>query len=401
MSLERAKAAPLEIHLEMYEIREDPKFLDLLIPYAQNTESLRVSNLLTYKDLAYPLPFKSAPKLRSLSLSDNEVGEWDQSIDPFVELSTHTLGYLSLVGVPLYPSFLNLRTLTEVDIHNYRCNLHLDTLLDFLEGNRSLTRATIQIRFIEPSLRRSRRRAAIENWLQYLRIACYDAVDGRALISSIALSNGAELEFNCWRYYAVHARVDDILSGISTTHLSNLLSPTSLAYHVHMRKIQLRGPNGTASFSSDSDSDVPFTEFPRLPLADIRKLHVDTRDWARIWPPPDSKVFHHLSSFPALETFTIGYDTDMSLLLSPLLSTLSASPSLKTLAFLNCEISEDFMEELVRFASDRKNTTSAWLHRILIVHQNGKLPSASSIHKLRCIVEIEVQIAAELLRDLT
>ena len=70
-------------------------------------------------------------------------------------------------------------------------------------------------------------------------------------------------------------RVDDVLSGISTTHLSNLLSSTSMMYHTHMRKIQSRGPNGTASFSSGSDSDISFSEFPR-------------------------QVFHHL------ETFTMG-----------------------------------------------------------------------------------------------
>ena len=38
------------------------------------------------------------------------------------------------------------------------------------------------------------------------------------------------------------------------------------------------------------------------------------------------------------------------------------------------------MKELTQFASDRKNTsTSAWLHRVLIVHREGHLPSTSSI----------------------
>ena len=73
LSPERAKAAPLEIHLDMYEIRWNPQVLDLLIPCAQNTESLWATDLLTVKDLAYPLPLKSTPNPRSLSLSDNEV----------------------------------------------------------------------------------------------------------------------------------------------------------------------------------------------------------------------------------------------------------------------------------------------------------------------------------------
>lgn len=131
LSLERAKAAPLEIHLDIHEIRGDPQFLNLLTP------------------------LKSVPNLRSLSLSDDGVGVWDQSIDPF-ELSARALQYLSLNGIPLYPSFLDLRTLTELGIHDYRFNLYLDTRPDFLEQNRSLTRAAIEIRFMEPSLRHSR-----------------------------------------------------------------------------------------------------------------------------------------------------------------------------------------------------------------------------------------------------
>ena len=62
LSLERAKAAPLEFHLDMCVIREDTQFLDLLIPYAQNTKALRVDGLLTVDDLAH-LPLWSAPNL--------------------------------------------------------------------------------------------------------------------------------------------------------------------------------------------------------------------------------------------------------------------------------------------------------------------------------------------------
>ena len=161
----------------------------------------------------------------------------------------------------------------------FKIALHLDILLDSLEENRSLTGATIRIRFTEPSLRRSLRRAAIENRLRCLRMACCDSMDGRAPMSIIGLWKGAELEFDCCGYYAVCARVDDVLSNVSATHLSNLPSSTSMAYRAHTRRVQLRGPNGTASFSSDSNSDTPFVKFSQLPLVNVRRLHLDTHDW--------------------------------------------------------------------------------------------------------------------------
>jgi hypothetical protein len=40
------------------------------------------------------------------------------------------------------------------------------------------------------------------------------------------------------------------------------------------------------------------------------------------------------------------------------------------------------MEELTRFASDRKTYTSAQLHRVVILRGEGKLPSTTSVRKL-------------------
>jgi hypothetical protein len=87
---------------------------------------------------------------------------------------------------------------------------------------------------------------------------------------------------------------------------------------------------------------------------------------------------------------------------SDYLSTLFSNPS-TTLAFLNRNIPEDFMEELARFASNRKKTTSAWPHHVvsIIIHGDGK-PSAASIHTLgRHVLVVEVRFGTELPKDLT
>ena len=371
----------------MDEIRRDPKFLDLFVPHFRNTEILLVTDLITIADLL-PISQHQMVNLRSLALSDLPgVGYWDRSIDPF-ESSAHPLRYLELCGVPLYPSFLNLRTLTGLDLYDIQCNLRLDTILDFLEENHSLTSARLRIRFIEPSLRSSRRRAPIRNQLQYLRIGSVDVMDSQALISSIALSKGATLEFR----YIESAGVHSVLSSISTTHLSNLLSPTFMLYRVWPRTIELRGPNGAASFCSFSDSSTPFVEFPRLPLATVRRFRLDPREWDEFDPPLDPILFNHLTSFPALETFVV-CDIDLPHLLSTLLSNPSVSPSLKTLAFSDCNLTEEFMEGLTRFASDRKKTTSAWLRRVAITHRDGILPSVASIRKLgKHVAVVDVRI---------
>ena len=97
-------------------------------------------------------------------------------------------------------------------------------------------------------------------------------------------------------------------------------------------------------------------EFPVLPLTDIRELCLTHSD--------PSTVFHP-SSFPALETLTIEYNPDISRLF-PALFQNSSFPSLNPLGFLDCDVTNGFVEELTRFASDRKDITSVRLHRVVI-----------------------------------
>jgi len=185
----------------------------------------------------------------------------------------------------------------------------------------------MKIRFTVPSLRRSRRRAAIGNRLRCLRIGCYDAADGQTLLSTIALSKGAELGFTCGRSGGTASTVNGVLSGTSTTHLSNILSPTHIEYCAGTaRAVRLFGPNGTALFCGYSNSDIPFLEFRQLPLANIRYLYLDMLESTTL--PPATLLSHNLSFLPALETFAIARGVGLSHL-SGFLSNPSASPSLK------------------------------------------------------------------------
>jgi hypothetical protein len=377
LSLERAKAASLRVRLDL-DIG-DPGFFDLLAPYVQNIGTLRVTSPTTIEKLRQALPKfpQSTPNLRSLSLNSDV--HWGQSTDPFGSLAS-TLRCLGLDDIPLYPSLLRLRSLTEFTYVNGRFDLPLDTLLDFLEENRLLERIILGVKFKEASLLSSRRRTAMENRVRYLSIYYRDIMSGQAIISSIALRRGAHLHITS---VIADGRPNDILSGVSTTHLLNLRSPTSIKYRSYPRIIQLFGPNGQFSFQmlfAPGGSD-PFIEFPPLPLSHVREFRLIHRLPEGIQRPLGSLVFDQ-SYFPALETLAVDCVTNVSHLFSALFSNPSSPRSLHTIAFMDCDLTEDFMKELTQYASKRKATTSAWLYKVVIVHRGGVFPSIAAIRKL-------------------
>ncbi|KAF9777650.1 hypothetical protein BJ322DRAFT_1131875, partial [Thelephora terrestris] len=145
--LQRAKAAPLEITLEMPLY---PSFTDIFALHFQTTRTLVVDFLSMIEEITNLFPNfpQSMPTLRSLELVRKGGVDWDQSIDPFQSF-VPALERLRLSGVPLYPSLLGLETLTEFTIRDLQFNLHLDTLLGFMEGNHSLERATLDLYFTD------------------------------------------------------------------------------------------------------------------------------------------------------------------------------------------------------------------------------------------------------------
>jgi len=376
LSLERCKAAPLELSINMLQVRRNPGFSVIITPYIQNIETLYIDSV-SPNELAQalPTPLRPMPNLRSLSISGNP--GWDWSIDPFGPLTSLTpaLTHLSVRHAPLCPSFLHLRALTDLILHNYNLDLHLDTLLDFLEEKRSLERITLRIQFKEPSLRDSMRRVAILNQLRRLSIYSIDAMDSKALISSVALPRGAHLEIIL---YDRNVGANAVLSLVSMAHLSNLQSPTHMEYNSDESTIQLLGPNGSFSFTNCCGLGDPFAELPLPSLTNIRTFCFTGRGLG-VWKSFDDPIVFPPSSLPALATFSIKCEVTVSHLFSALFSDPSSSPSLGVLAFLNCNLGEDFMDALTRFASDRKRTTSAWLHRVVIVSSEGKFPRVASI----------------------
>jgi hypothetical protein len=397
LSLERCKAAPIKLSLSMWRVGKIPGFSDSIVPYIQNTETLHCHNISTPDQLTQTLPNfpQSMPNLRSLSLSGQLV-YWNQSIDPFQPL-TLPLTHLSLLYFPLYPAFLSLGTLTDLNLHNYRFNLHLDTLLDFLERNHSLQHVSLGIQFAQSSLRSSRRQVAIGNRLRNLSISSTNVLDNNALISSIVLQTGVDLGISL---YDKNAGFDDVLPVVYAARLSNLQSPTFMEHHADKGNLRLLGPNGSFSFRRFDGLGAPFAEFPLLPLTNVRSVCL-IQGAREVMESSTNPITFPSSFFPALEMLAIKYETHISHLLSTVFSNPLSSRFLRTLAFLDCIIAEDFIGELTRFASSRKNTTSAWLHHIVIVNSRGNFPSVTSIDALKgCVPVVDVRIGEELPTDL-
>ena len=114
----------------------------------------------------------------------------------------------------------------------------------------------------------------------------------RTVISNIPLRRGAHLDIT-FPDEDTGLGLNETLSGISATHLSNLPSPTFMTYRSSIREIHLTGPNGSFSYTHEWLSVPPFATSSVLPLTDIKELHL---------VHSDPSVVFHPSSFPALET---------------------------------------------------------------------------------------------------
>ena len=400
LSLGRCQAAPLELQLSMAQVEEIPRFTALITPYMKNTESLIISNLSTIGRLVRALPNfpQSMPNLRILSLSINPLVDRleDVSADGPLRGPTPPLTHLSLSYVPLYPSLQHLTSLTNLTFCHHEFDLHIDTFLDFLEANRALEYADLGPVFTRPALWDSRRQVGIVNRLQSLTIFSANAAENNALISRIPLQKGARLKIIL---YDMLAGLSEVLSGISVTHFSNLQLPTSMEYRPDNGVIELLGPNGSFSFGGNPYHSAPFAEFPLFQLTNIKAFRL-VRQALR---PMDTQT--HLTFPPlalrALETLAIEHEVAVLHLLSALLTDPSAFPSLKTLAFLDCHLDEAFMKALTKFASDRKNTTSAWLYRVVIVSSEQDLPGFASVNALgERVPVVDVRMGKKLPADL-
>ena len=100
LSLERAKAAPLDIYLDFRTITTAS--FNLLGPHLKNAGScrVRVGSIIETVTFGFPGFPWSMPKLRALELSKYGGTDLDRSFDPF-KSSAHTYSEISHIGTDL------------------------------------------------------------------------------------------------------------------------------------------------------------------------------------------------------------------------------------------------------------------------------------------------------------
>lgn len=389
LSLERAKAAPLAVLLAFVPERE---FVDLLLPRARNIVSFTCVGFNQIENLVRTLPDfpKSMPNLRSLQLNESGLLQEGARLpaDPF-DFSAHTsLKELTLIQVPLLPSILSLRTLTEFNIFYRDFRLHVDTLFSFMEENHQLEVARLEIGFHQNDLYLSQRPTPGRNRLQRLEIMGRRAEDIRALIPGIALQKGGVLALKIYRADR-YTGLAEILSGLSTAHHPSLSSSTLMVYQDKPRKIQLFGPGGSFSYNNDNPSESPFGGCTLLPLASVQELRLKCSE--------SMHLKEHLPCFSSLEVLAIRDCSSRSPhrlvssrpILSPMLPDPSSPPFLKTLLLQDCAITEEFMFHIKLIAlHHRRNNLPASPHRLIIADSRGQPPSAAYIEWLRDYVPV-------------
>jgi len=72
-------------------------------------------------------------------------------------------------------------------------------------------------------------------------------------------------------------------------------------------------------------------------------------------------------------------------------------PSLKTIAFFDCKVTEDVIKELQEVLAKRRDSTAARLYRVVIVNATRPLPEPQLIYRLRGFVpRVDVGVGDEL-----
>lgn len=331
----------------------------------------------------------SFPSLQSLNISFSvPLHKNNPSDDPFASFP-HTLKHLSLSHVPLYPSFCNIFTLTEFTLRDAAFAYPLDTLLDILEDNPSLTYVVLGIQFKSHALCKSNRTTTIRNKLEHLGLGVNSSneTDIKTLISYIPLHKGAELSIT---YDGTCVGVRTILPNIiNPVHFENIASHTHMEYSSFL--LRFIGPDGSFNFQLLGVTGDPLS-FRRLYR--VQGLLVLCRDIRTLHMYEDG-VFDPLL-LPALETLVVEQDRMPSNTLANLFSSPKLCPKLQKLVFWQCSISEDFLKELTQFASDLKNTTPGQLNCIEIVLKEELFESGDLVHELGKHVQQKVLVKRRL-----
>ena len=382
LCLERAGAVPLTVTISVSDVIGDEDFLQALPPHTTRISHLYLTGYSSIERVADDLPgFFASPMSNLVSL---ELEQTEDPVDSFPSNETPApplfqniskLKSLHLIRTPLYPAVCSTTSLVELKLVGYTGTLDFGKFIGLLHSNPNLEIVALDLQFTGGSVWTIPERTTSLPQLRRLAFTCGNAADVRGLLSCVSLPRGVHIEIQ-----GTQSNPDDHLGSFlprPPTPIEQLLTPiTTIKYHHSPRWFQVFGGDGRLSFQYPHTRSNTYVEFNQFVTETTREFHTN--------------IYHHLSwpleRLPTLEALVLSGTTPFTGSLSALAEEPILCPSLKTIAFFDCEITEDVIEELERVLAKRRNSTAARLYRVVIVSKTQALPDIRLIHQLRKFV---------------
>ena len=382
--LERAGSVPLTVRISVSSIQGDVDFLKAFLPHTTKIAHLSLTGYSSLEGMARDIPSLSAslaPNLVSLELEQTEEPTGSFPSYPLFQ-NVSGLKLLRLTRTPLHPLLMKTTSLLELNFSGCTTPFRFEDFIEILRSNPSLERIALDIRFSEvPSSIIFSKIASLPRLLQ-LSFNCSNATDAKMLILSISFPRGVSLEFS----FSQASEYHNVLSFLPSppTTIQGLLDPITIVRYetFQVEQVRLSGNDSLLSFRCNRQFSLD-SVFHLFNTASVRELHV-------------GGAFHRgipLSQLPALETLVIVDVRDFRCTFDFLAEDPVPCPSLKTIAFLDCNLSMGETRELGEAVTRRKSSTAAWLHRVVVVDRAGRLPNHDMICQLRQFVpRVDVSI---------
>ena len=396
LCLERAGTATLAVDLSVSEVKGDFDFLVPLFSHVPRIAHLSLTEYSSVETVADDLPgFLSAPMS---SLTSLELQQTEEPADLFPSIrapvppvftAVSKLKSLRLTKTPLYPPLFSIASLRELELSGYKDPFRLEQFIPFLDSNPNLEYAELDIRFLGgPGETTSVRRAFLPR-LRHLSFTCSRAIDSKRLLSHVSLPRGVRIEVTS----TLSDQSAELLLFLPSplTPILELLHPiTTIKTQVTPRELQVIGGSSTFTFRSPRSPPLnAHREFTLFPTSTVREFHADIRPLRY----SVAGVFNVMNQLPALEILALANMDFPARLAKALTVEPVLCPALKTIAFLDCNIDSETVEELGEAITRRRDLIGAGLYRLVIVSSSGTILDSSTVRKLRGSVPcVEIRV---------
>ena len=386
LCLERAGAVPLALDITIPDIKSDPSFLRELLPHVTRVGHFYLTGHSSIETVADDLPGffdSSMPNLTSLELQQTteptKIFPSGNTPVPPIFRSVTKLESLCLTRTPLHPVLLSITSLRDLKLLGYTRPLHFGTFLGFLDSNPGLERVVLDIQFIVDSVETALARRIPLPRLQHLSITCSKPIDSKGLLSCISLPHGVNLEV-VFTQPDQHARLGSFLPS-PPTPIWELLAPiTTVKAQVSPQELRLFGNGTVFTFRSPQAPLDVHQELALLPGATVRKFYANLHPLKYT----DIELSKVLKALPRLKTLVFSNTIIPRGSLSALAEEPVSCPALKTIAFFNCSIRPNAIQELGEAIVRRRHLTVTRLRRVVIINNSlVTLPEPESIQRLR------------------